>query len=139
MFDRLFKRRPAPPLPKPLHGAPPVRRQKTYSAMTGYVYQYFYEGYRESDRAGRGGDEYVFKVSSDRKASFPLTVFLPRAAVERWQQDHARELTQTEQYAAVKMALFEAFDERADLGPAESEVEIAPADMERLLSTLEID
>ena len=139
MFDRLFKRRPAQPLPKPLHGAPPVRRQKTYSAMTGYVYQYFYEGYRESDRAGRAGDEYVFNVSSDRKTSFPLTVFLPRAAVERWQQDHARDLTQTEQYAAVKMALFEAFDERTGLGPAESEVEVAPADMERLLSTLEID
>lgn len=139
MFDRLFKHRRTRAALKPLHGAPPVRRQKTYSAMTGYVYQYFYEGYRESDRAGRIGDEYVFQVSSDRKAGFPLTVFLPRAAVELWQQDHGRDLTQTEQYAAVKMALFEAFDERADLGPAEGEIEIAPANMERLLGTLEID
>jgi hypothetical protein len=68
-----------------------------------------------------------------------MTIFLPHAAVEYWQRDHGRGLTQTEQYAAVKMALFEAFDERANLGPADAEVEIAAADMERLLSTLEIE
>jgi hypothetical protein len=138
MFDRLFKRRPAAG-PAPLHGAPPVRRQKTYSAQTGFVYQYFYEGYRESERAGQAGNEYVFQISSDRKSSFPLTVFLPGAAVESWQQDHNRKLIVPEQYAAVKMALFEAFDERADLGPANAEVEIAARDMERLLGILEID
>ncbi|HYM10012.1 MAG TPA: hypothetical protein VEU62_04735 [Bryobacterales bacterium] len=137
ILDRLFKRRlVAQPV---LHGAPPVRRQKTYSAQTGFVYQYYYEGYRESERAGRPGNEYVFQISSDRKASFPLTVFLPRAAVEAWQQGHGRQLIATEQYAAVKMALFEVFDERADLGPANAEVEIAPADMERLLGVLDID
>ncbi|MBI3697847.1 MAG: hypothetical protein HY238_23825 [Acidobacteria bacterium] len=132
MLDRLFKRKPAPP---PLRGAPAVRRQKTYSAQTGYVYQYFYEGYHEE----RAGNEYVFQVSSDRKSSFPLTVFLPGAAVEAWQQAHGRALSSTEQYAAVKMALFETFDERAGLSPANAEVEIAAADMERLLATLEIE
>jgi hypothetical protein len=141
ILDRLFKRRGAgrPPGPAPLHGAPPVRRQKTYSAQTGFVYQYYYEGYRASERAGRRGDEYVFQISSDRKSSFPLTVFLPGAAVEAWQRGHGRQLIATEHYAAVKMALFEAFDGRADLGPANAEVEIAPAAMERLLRILEID
>ena len=132
MLERFFKRKPNPP---PLRGAPAVRRQKTYSAQTGFVYQYFYEGYREE----RAGNEYVFQVSSDRKSSFPLTVFLPGAAVDAWQSGHGRALSSTEQYAAVKMALFEVFDERADLGPANAEVEIAPADIERLLATLEIE
>jgi hypothetical protein len=136
VFERLFKKRPAP---LPLRGAPPVRRQKAYSAQTGYVYQYYYEGYRESDRAGVPGNEYVFHVSSDRKISFPLTVFLPGAALESWQQTHGRVLTPTEQYAAVKMALFEAFDERADLGPANAEVEVNAAGIENFLATLEID
>lgn len=136
MFERLFKRRPAP---QPLRGAPAVRRQKTYSAQTGYVYQYYYEGYRESGREGQPGNEYVFQVSSDRKSSFPLTVFLPGRAVDSWRQAHGRDLTATEQYAAVKMALFETFDERAELGPANAEVEIGAAGIENLLATLEID
>ena len=137
MFERLFKRKPFPPAT--LRGAPPVRRQKTYSARTGFVYQYFYEGYRESERARRPGHEHVFLISPDRKSSFPLTVFLPVATVESWQQQHGRALSSTEQYAAVKMSLFETFDERADLGPANAEVEIDGQAMERLLATLEIE
>ena len=137
-MERLFKRRPAP-APLPLRGAPPVRRRKTYSAQTGYVYQYYYKGYRESDRAGAPGNEYVFQVSSDRKSSFPLTVFLPGGVVESWQQAHGRALAPTEQYAAVKMALFEAFDGKDDLGPANAEVEIDASGIENFLTTLEIE
>jgi hypothetical protein len=138
LFDRFFKPRPGPP-PPPLRGAPAVQRMKTYSSQTGYVYQYYYEGYRQSDRGGCPGHEYIFQVSSDRKGSFPLTVFLPTASVETWQQSHGRNLTSTEQYAAVKMALFQTFDERADLSPANAEVEIRPESVEGLLATLEID
>ena len=137
MFERLFKRKPASPVS--LRGAPSVRRQKTYSAQTGLVYQYFYEGHRESERARRPGHEYVFLISSDRKSTFPLTVFLPVASVESWQRQHRRALTPTEQYAAVKMSLFETFDERADLGPANAEIEIDDQAMERLLAALDID
>ena len=32
--------------PEPLRGRPKVRREKIYSADSGYVYQYFYEGFR---------------------------------------------------------------------------------------------
>jgi hypothetical protein len=59
--------------------------------------------------------------------------------VQLWQRDHGRTLTATEQYAAVKMALFETFDERASLDPADAEVELAAADVERHLATLDID
>ena len=131
MLSRFFKRRPSP-----LRGAPAVRRQKTYSAQTGFVYQYFYEGYRESKRGGQPGHEYVFRVSSDRKVSFPFAVFLPRSAVQSWEESHGRALTATEQYAAVKMALFQAFDDRPELG---AELEISAAAIDSLLATLQIE
>ena len=73
-----FRKKPAP-----LAGRPAVRRQKTYSAQTGYVYQYFYEGYRPS--SGERGTEYVFDVSADRKTSAPTSVLVSDAAVESWQ------------------------------------------------------
>ena len=54
MLDWLRKKKQAP-----LTGAPPVRRQKTYSAESGYVYQYFYEGQRAAERNGSAGAQYV--------------------------------------------------------------------------------
>ena len=45
MFRSLFSRKD-----EPLAGAPPVRRLKTYSARSGYVYQYRYQGSRPSSR-----------------------------------------------------------------------------------------
>lgn len=115
-----------------------MRREKSYSAQTGYVYQYYYEGYREGDRGGRLGNEHVFHVSSDRKTSFPLTVFLSRTVVEGWEIRHGRTLSPTEQYAAVKLTLFQAFDDREDLGAATADVEVDAAGMEAHLETLGI-
>ena len=99
----------------PLKGKPPVRREKAYSAETGYVYQYFYEGYRETGTGEEAGNEYVFTVSSDRASSFTITLSMSHRVLGTWQQNHKRELNATEQYALVKMALFQIFDGRADL------------------------
>ncbi len=99
----------------PLKGKPPVRREKAYSAETGYVYQYFYEGYRETGTGEEAGNEYVFTVSSDRASSFTITLSMSHRILETWQQNHKRELNATEQYALVKMALFQIFDDRTDL------------------------
>jgi hypothetical protein len=41
--------------PLPLTGAPAVRRLKSYSAQSGYVYQYFYEGQRPFHSGGESG------------------------------------------------------------------------------------
>lgn len=98
MFRGLFSRK------SPLTGAPAVRRMKTYSAQSGYVYQYFYEG--------RRGVAYVFSISSDRKHWSPVEVTLDEGAIAAWEQAHGRQLSSTERYAVAKMALFEAFDER---------------------------
>ena len=67
MWKWLNKRQRGEPPPAPLTGAPPYRRQKTYTAETGYVYEYYYEGYRVAARNDESGAEHVFAVSADRK------------------------------------------------------------------------
>jgi len=119
---------------QPLRGAPAVRRQKSYSAQSGYVYQYYYEGCRDVAE----GCEYVFDVSADRKSSFPVEVLLERAAVEAWNRNRGRELTATECYAAAKMALFQAFDERPKPSDMRVPVRIRTADLEALLEMLDL-
>ena len=106
---RLFARN-AGPAAEPLRGRPAVRREKMYSADSGYVYQYFYEGFRQAERGGRPGCEHIFNCTSDRAARFTVTVFAADDAFGRWQREHGRELTAVERYALVKMALFAGFD-----------------------------
>lgn len=110
--------------PPPPTGAPAVRRLKSYSAASGHVYQYFYEGHR--------GTEYVFHVSGDRRTYFSVAVLLSDAALEA----SPRGLSSTERYAVAKMALFQAFDERP--GPAEMRqpVQVRPADLAAIAERL---
>ena len=120
-----------------------IRRIKSYTAETGYVYQYHFEGVRSgpeaSGRTGQRGSEYVFTVTRDRKHSYPVPVFLRRAALEAWARAHGRALSSAEQYAAVKMRLFRAFDEIADLEPARLSLEVTPDNIEELLAPLSLD
>ncbi len=119
----------------PLAGAPRVRRVKTYSAASGYVYQYFYEGLRPSRR----GVEYVFQASGDRRSYSPVAVFLPDAAVDSWQRERERELSSSERYAVAKLTLFQAFDERP--GPAEMRdpVRVRPEDLRAVAERLGLE
>jgi hypothetical protein len=121
----------------PLSGAPAVRRQKTYSAQSGYVYQYFYEGQRRT--SSQQGTEYVFNVSHDRKTSSQISVFINDEAMLSWQQESGRTLSTTEKYAIAKMALFQAFDERETPEAAAADVEVGPADVRTILASLNID
>lgn len=91
-----------------------IRRLKTYTGSQGYVYQYYFVGKRPG-RLQEEGLEYVFDVTSDRKTIFPVAIFLSNAAVAAWNQSHGRRLSDSEQYAAVKMRLFRAFDEIEDV------------------------
>src|SRR3954452_18351391 len=133
MFDWLRKKKDAP-----LTGAPAVRRQKTYSAESGYVYQYFYEGQRAAEREGSAGAQYVFSVSSDRKSSVAVSVFLSEGALGSWQIEHGRQLGSTERYAVAKMALFQAFDRREDPSRMSEEVRVMAEDVEAILAALDI-
>jgi hypothetical protein len=123
----------------PLVGAPPVRRQKTYSGQSGYVYQYYYEGYRIAHYGASNGTEYVFDVCSGPKPSFPVAVFLADDSVRNWEREHERELSSAERYAVAKIALFRAFDERATPAQMREAVHIRPADIADILETLGID
>jgi hypothetical protein len=116
-----------------------VRRQKTYDAQSGYVYQYYYEGQRPLMRDGEAGTEFVFDVSADRKTSAPVSVLVLEEAVRSWEQQHGRALISTERYAAAKMALFQAFDERAHPGLMRQDIRVRATDIEAILAGLGID
>jgi hypothetical protein len=116
----------------PLEGAPAVRRLKIYTAQSGYVYHYFYEG----RRARASGVEHVFSVSADRKEWRHTTVTLHDEAVAMWEAAHERALDATERYAVVKMALFQAFDERPGPARMSEPVGVRPTDLEAFIELL---
>ena len=89
----------------------PVRRMKTYTGATGYVYQYYFVGKRPAPPPEGPAVEFIFDVTADRKTTFSISVFLKADALAAWVAEHGRELTETEHYAAAKMRLLRAFDE----------------------------
>src|ERR1700722_16956166 len=94
-----------------------LRRMKTYTGGQGYVYQYYFVGKRVAlaDAAEAPANEYVFDVTSDRKTTFAVSVFLPDESLRSWAERHGRAPTEAEQYGAIKMRLFHAFDEIEDM------------------------
>jgi hypothetical protein len=122
-----------------LTGAPAVRRQKTYSAQSGFVYQYYFEGRRPYARASQRGAEYVFDVSADRKTSFAVSVLVSDDAVAQWEARHGRSLTSTERYAIAKLSLFQAFDERPRPELMREIILARHADVEAILESLDLD
>ena len=111
---------------------------KTCSAQSGYVYQYFYEGHRPSGTGAEAGTEFVFSLSADRKNWHPVSVVVAESAIAHWQQTHARDLSGTERYAIAKMALFQAFDERAAPGQMDREIHVRIADVEAIVEALNL-
>jgi hypothetical protein len=94
-----------------------LRRMKTYTGGQGYVYQYYFVGERPAlpDAPDAPASEYIFDVTSDRKTTFAVSVFLQEEALRDWAARHGRALNEAEQYGAVKMRLFQAFDEVEDM------------------------
>ena len=115
-----------------------VRRVKSYSAATGYVYQYQFQKLRKSRRGFSLGTEYVYLVSLDRRPAFPLCIFIRRSAVEKWGQKVGRPMTGTEEYALAKMRLFQAFDEAENLASAQPELVVDESNLEALLAQLDL-
>jgi hypothetical protein len=131
VFRSLFKKKP-----QPLLGAPTVRRLKTYSAESGYVYQYFYEGHRDFRSGGESGTAFVFSQSADRKNWHMTSVLVSDEALRAWERSHARQLSSTERYAVAKIALFQAFDERAEPALMQDEVRVRNADIDGIVEKL---
>jgi hypothetical protein len=118
-----------------------VRRLKTYAGAQGYVYQYYFVGKRP---AGKGdpeapATEYVFDVTSDCKLTYAVSVLLPQSSLATWAELHGRALSEAEQYAAVKLRLFRAFDELEDVEAHGRRLTIDAALLEEALSSLGVD
>ncbi len=94
-----------------------IRRLKTYASSQGYAYQYYFAGKRTA-QGNADTTEYIFDVTSDRKSTYPVGILFPRAAALAWTESHGRSLSDSEQYAAVKLRLFRAFDEVPDMSGA---------------------
>jgi hypothetical protein len=118
-----------------------IRRLKTYAGAQGYVYQYYFVGKRAAlpDDPEAPATEFVFDVTSDRKLTYAVSVFLPEKSVTAWAATHGRPLTETEQYAAAKLCLFRAFDELEDLKAHGRRLVIDAAGLEEALSALGVE
>jgi len=118
-----------------------VRRMKTYTGGQGYVYQYYFVGKRPAlaEDPEAPATEFVFDVTSDRKHTFAVSVFLPERAVSGWAAAHGRALTDAERYAAGKLRLFRAFDEVEDMKTNGRRLVIEAALLEESLASLGVE
>ena len=116
---------------------------KTYTAESGYVYQFYFVGRREalSGAPEAPAAEFIFDVTRDRKTMFAISVFLGAGPLNDWAATHGRALTEPEQYAAAKMRLLRGFDEigSLDLRQHPRHLSISSAELENLLSELGLE
>jgi hypothetical protein len=118
-----------------------VRRLKTYASAQGYVYQYYFVGQRPAlaDDPDAPATEFIFDVTSDRKLTLAVSIFLPEHSVATWAKTHGRALTEQEQYASAKLQLFKAFDEIENVKAAGRRLAIDAALLEEVLATLGVE
>ena len=114
-----------------------IRRLKTYTGSQGYVYQYYFVGKRPAPRSD--ANEYIFDVTSDRKLTYAVSIFLPRQVVAAWAESHGRPLADSEQYAAVKMRLFRAFDELEEMQAQGRQLQIDAPSLEESMASLGVE
>jgi hypothetical protein len=115
-----------------------VRRVKSYSAESGFVYQYQFHDAAPAARDGEIGTEYIYYVSADRKTMFPLRIFVGRSVRDDCARRLGRALTGTEEYAVAKMRLFQAFDEIEDLASTRPDLVVDASNLEALLARLDL-
>lgn len=118
-----------------------VRRLKTYTGAQGYVYQYYFVGKRPAlaDDPEAPATEFVFDVTSDRKVTYAVSVFLPESPLAAWNQAHGRPLNDAEHYAAAKLRLFRAFDELEDVKAKGRRLTIDTPLLEEALASLGVE
>ena len=125
----------------PMAPDPPLRRMKTYTGGQGYVYQYYFVGQRPAlpEDPETPATEFIFDVTSDRKHTYAVSVFLPEKGVKTWEANHGRPLTEAEKYAGAKLRLFRAFDEIEDLKAYGRRLTIDERLLEEALASLGVE
>ena len=124
-----------------MSASPPLRRVKTYTAESGYVYQYYFVGKREALPPEPAATEFIFDVTRDRKTMFAFSIFMRREALAAWQTERGRPLTEPEQYAAAKLRLLKAFEEigAQDLKTQSRHFVVDAANVSDLLAEIGLD
>lgn len=118
-----------------------VRRLKTYTTEDGRAYEYYFVG----RRVALPGDpcspatEYVFDIIAEHGLKIAVSVFLTSSALESWQSQNRRQLSEAEQYAAAKRKLFRAFEEWGAPVLGAQRVAIGPRDLADLLLAAGVD
>jgi hypothetical protein len=107
----------------PLTPTASTGRPRTYSADSGYVYEYSFAGFRRIRRHGEACIEYVFEVSGARVQKSPVAVVLAEHRLREW-VNRDRDVTASERYGIAKLALKRALDRFPD--PHSLSAEVAP-------------
>lgn len=115
-----------------------AHRVKSYSAATGYVYQYYFYEVEKAMRGRVEGTEYTYMASVDRKHVFPVKIFVSKEGLDKWSARTGREFTGTEEYALAKMRLFQAFDEVEGLAEKPPPLGVDESNLDALLSQLDL-
>jgi hypothetical protein len=115
-----------------------LRRVKTYTAQTGFVYEYYFVGQREAKSDDKSATEYIFDVISDRRARYSISVIVTSAALETWAGNHGRKLSSPEQYAAAKLRLQQGFDEIGNMLAEGRSLDVTASNIEEVLAPLEL-
>jgi hypothetical protein len=115
-----------------------VRRIKSYSAESGYVYQYQFQDVHPAQHGDARGNEYIYYVSADRKKMFPVRIFVRQDAIKKFTKTTGRVLTGTEEYAVAKMRLFQAFDEGQELSATGPPLIVDESNLSTLLERLDL-
>lgn len=123
---------------KPATKPDTVRRIKTYSAASGYVYQYQFQNVHPAGDDASRGNEYVYYVSADRKTMFLTRIVVERSALDAWARQTGRALTGTEEYAIAKMRLFQALDEVEDFGDSHPSLAVDGSNLSELIARLDL-
>jgi hypothetical protein len=86
-------------------GGPRTGRQKTYSAESGYVYQYVLSSFRQHRRGGEDLHEYTFEVSGGPGRTSSVAIVLKSSVLHTWIRQHDREFSASERYGIAKITL----------------------------------
>ncbi len=112
----------------PLKELPLSQREKSYSAASGFVYQYIFKGI--------AANHHVFSVSADRREYFEVAIEIDEKSLSACEARMGSPLRWNEVYALAKLCLFAAFDTAASPDSLRATVATGPDELLEHMTTL---